>query len=168
MQTGNWASFSLLCVFEVPITVWRPREDELLLSLVMPRGKSSQYPHPSHSRTHSGLRMQLQGSRACESTAWRAMSQSCQTDSPECLRLLYQQPKGPDPWSGSHSSCVLHRSVVSYSLRLHGLCPPGASVHGISQKGILEWVAVSSFRGSSWPRDPHPLCLLPWQEDFHH
>ena len=30
---------------------------------------------------------------------------------------------------------------------------PGFSVHGIFQAGILEWVAVSFSRGSSWPRD---------------
>ena len=30
---------------------------------------------------------------------------------------------------------------------------PGFSVHGILQAGILEWVAVSSSRGSSPPRD---------------
>ena len=31
--------------------------------------------------------------------------------------------------------------------------PPGSSVHGISQAGILEWVAISFSRGSSSPRD---------------
>ena len=31
--------------------------------------------------------------------------------------------------------------------------PPGSSVHGILQARILEWVATSSFRGSSQPRD---------------
>ena len=31
--------------------------------------------------------------------------------------------------------------------------PPGSSVHGIFQVRILEWVAISYFRGSSWPRD---------------
>ena len=31
--------------------------------------------------------------------------------------------------------------------------PPGSPVHGISQARILEWVAISSSRGSSWPRD---------------
>ena len=31
--------------------------------------------------------------------------------------------------------------------------PPGSSVYGISQARILEWVALSSSRGSSWPRD---------------
>ena len=30
---------------------------------------------------------------------------------------------------------------------------PGFSVHGISQANILEWVAISSSRGSSPPRD---------------
>ena len=31
--------------------------------------------------------------------------------------------------------------------------PPGSSVHGIFQATILEWVAISFSRGSSWPRD---------------
>ena len=31
--------------------------------------------------------------------------------------------------------------------------PPGSSVHGISQARILEWVAMPSSKGSSWPRD---------------
>ena len=36
---------------------------------------------------------------------------------------------------------------------------PGSSVHGISQSGILEWVAISFSWGSSWPRDQtHLSC----------
>ena len=31
--------------------------------------------------------------------------------------------------------------------------PPGSSVHEIFQGRILQWVAFSSSRGSSWPRD---------------
>ena len=31
--------------------------------------------------------------------------------------------------------------------------PPGSSVHGILQARILEWAAMLSSRGSSWPRD---------------
>ena len=31
--------------------------------------------------------------------------------------------------------------------------PQGSSVHGISQARILEWVAISFSRGSSWPRN---------------
>ena len=30
---------------------------------------------------------------------------------------------------------------------------PGSSIHGIFQVIILEWVAISFSRGSSWPRD---------------
>ena len=39
------------------------------------------------------------------------------------------------------------------ALRPHGCSPPGSSVHRTFQARILEWVAVSSSRGSSWPRD---------------
>ena len=31
--------------------------------------------------------------------------------------------------------------------------PPDSSVHGILQARMVEWVAISSFSGSSWPRD---------------
>ena len=31
--------------------------------------------------------------------------------------------------------------------------PPGSSVHGVLQARILEWVAMSSSRGSSWLRE---------------
>ena len=42
--------------------------------------------------------------------------------------------------------------------------PPGASVHGILQARILEWVDISYSRGSSGPRDwTTSLKLLHWQ-----
>jgi len=54
-------------------------------------------------------------------------------------------------------ACVLnHFSRV-------GLCdpmdcsPPGSSVHGILQAGILEWVAISYSRGASQTRDQ--ICI---------
>ena len=55
-------------------------------------------------------------------------------------------------------------SVVSYSLQPHGLySPPGSSVHRISQARILEWVAISSSRRSSRPRDrTHVSCPSRW------
>ena len=38
--------------------------------------------------------------------------------------------------------------------------PPGSSVHGIVQARTLEWVAISSPRGSSWPKDwTHVSCI---------
>ena len=86
------------------------------------------------------------------------------------------------------SSVQFSRSVVSDSLRPHEsqharppcpsptpqlsptLCnpvdcrPPCSSVRRILQARILEWVAMPSSRGSSWPRDQtYSSCLLHWQ-----
>ena len=38
--------------------------------------------------------------------------------------------------------------------------PPGSSVHGILLARILEWVAISFSRGSSWPRDQTRISCL--------
>ena len=54
-----------------------------------------------------------------------------------------------------------HHYICCYCLFSHvrtfatpwTIAPPGSSVHGISQARILEWVVISFYRGSSWPRD---------------
>ena len=48
-----------------------------------------------------------------------------------------------------------HCSVMSNSLWPQGLqsSPPDSSVHEVFQARILEWLAISFFRGSSRPRD---------------
>ena len=38
--------------------------------------------------------------------------------------------------------------------------PPGSSVHGILQVEILEGIAMSSSRGSSWPRDQTYISFI--------
>ena len=38
--------------------------------------------------------------------------------------------------------------------------PPGSAVHGILQARILEWVAISSSRGSSPPRDQTQVSYI--------
>ena len=43
-------------------------------------------------------------------------------------------------------SCPTFCDTLDYS-------PPGSSAHGIFQSRILEWVATSYSRGSSWSRD---------------
>ena len=61
--------------------------------------------------------------------------------------------------------CVyLHEhSVLSDSLLHYGLQPADLLVHGISQARILERVAISSFRGSSWARDQTQVsCIGKW------
>ena len=46
---------------------------------------------------------------------------------------------------------------------------PGSSVHGILQARILEWVAISSSRGSSQPRDTTAAPATPvLQVDYLH
>ena len=38
--------------------------------------------------------------------------------------------------------------------------PPGTSIHEIFQERALEWVSISSSRGSSWPKDQtHVSCV---------
>ena len=64
-------------------------------------------------------------------------------------------------------SCVSSRDTLCGRAQLClTLCdpvdcsPPGFSVHGILQVGILEWVAISFSRGSSCPRDQtHISCI---------
>ena len=52
----------------------------------------------------------------------------------------------------SLQSCLTLWDPMDYS-------PPGSSVHGILLAKILEWVALPSSRGSSWPRD---RTQVPW------
>ena len=55
-------------------------------------------------------------------------------------------------------SCWTSLCAVAVVVESSTLCdtidcsPPGSSVHGISQAGILEWVAISFSRGSFWCR----------------
>ena len=37
---------------------------------------------------------------------------------------------------------------------------PGFSVHGLFQARVLEWVAISFCKGSSWPRDWNQVCIV--------
>ena len=55
-------------------------------------------------------------------------------------------PLSPMKWSEVAQSCPTLCDPMDCS-------PPGSSVHGIFQAWILEWVAISFSRGSSWPRD---------------
>ena len=53
--------------------------------------------------------------------------------------------------------CAHSHSVMSDSCDPMDCSPPGSSVHGILQARILEWVLISSSRGSSRPRDQTPV-----------
>ena len=58
------------------------------------------------------------------------------------------------------------RSVVSNSLRPVDCGPPGSSVHGILQAGILKWFAIPFSKGPSWPMDrtlaSYVFCIGRW------
>ena len=64
-------------------------------------------------------------------------------------------------WSEVAQSCLTLYDPVDCN-------PPGSSVHGILQARILEWAAISFFRGSSRPRDRTWVsgiagrCFIPW------
>ena len=53
-----------------------------------------------------------------------------------------------EPWAG----CMLSLQSCATLCNPMDCSPPGFSVHGIFQARLLEWVAVPSSRGSSWPR----------------
>ena len=61
----------------------------------------------------------------------------------------------PSGGNGLCCACV-HAKLLHLYLTLCDVMdriPLDSSVHGILQAGILEWVAISSSRGSSQPRD---------------
>ena len=70
-------------------------------------------------------------------------------------------------WMKLQRTCLLsHFSCVWLFVMLMDCSPPGSSVHGILQASILKWVAMSSSRGSSQPRDrthiPCDFCIDRW------
>ena len=86
---------------------------------------------------------------------WLFLASSCHLAS-----IISPGPTYPN----SMSAC----SVAQWCLTLCNpldCSPPGSSVYGILQARILEWVAISFFRGSSWPRDQTPIscisCMTP-------
>ena len=55
---------------------------------------------------------------------------------------------------------MLSRSVESDSCNPIDCTLPGSSVHGILQARILEWVAISFYRESFWPRDQTQVSCI--------
>ena len=87
----------------------------------------------------------------------------CQSLLQHCLQQSRhgKQPKCPS----TVCVCLVAQSHLTLCDPMD--CSPGSSVHGIILTRILEWVAISSSRGSSQPRD-WTLCLwhlLHWQAD---
>ena len=97
------------------------------------------------------------------------------------IQAQWKMPRESSSWCVCVCVCVRACACVCECPRAHTpakllqLCPtlcypmdcspPGSSVHGILQARILEWVAMTSFRGSSRTKDrTHiSLTLLHWQ-----
>ena len=74
----------------------------------------------------------------------------------------YTGGAGQVPWDTHMHATLLQQHLTLYDLI--GCSPPGSYVHGILQAGILEWVAISSSRGSSNSRiKPASLTSLALQ-----
>ena len=59
-------------------------------------------------------------------------------------------------------ACMYPQSLIPVQLFCNSMdCSPlDSSFHGISQARILEWVAISFSRGSSWPRDWNHISYI--------
>ena len=72
-----------------------------------------------------------------------------------CHEKVVQSPLGrlsPVSWLSLKVKVLVAQSCPTLWDTM-GCSPPGSSVHGILQARILGWVAMSSSRGSSWPRN---------------
>ena len=62
--------------------------------------------------------------------------------------------------AGTEVSCLLSGSLLSALCDPMDCSLPGSPVHGLLQVRILEWIAISYSRESSWPRDrTHTSCV---------
>ena len=81
-------------------------------------------------------------------------SYTCQTTCSTCFSFQVQKcSRSPTHKGVPFQVYVLVAKLCPTLFDPRDCSLPGSSVHGIFQVRILEWVAISSSRGSSWPRD---------------
>ena len=74
-----------------------------------------------------------------------------------CTELLQAVQTG----STTYTCCACSLTQSRPTLFNPKYCrPPSSSIQGIFQARKLEWVAISSSRGSSWPRDQTSVCCV--------
>ena len=83
---------------------------------------------------------------------------------PECIILSPNDSPKEDVRTLHFLTIIYHLFTNASDLHscsvVSGTLQPASSVHGILQSRILEWVAISSSRGSSQPRDgTHISCI---------
>ena len=93
-------------------------------------------------------------------TSWPSVLLHCRVGggSPGWREAQRLAEGGDGVWALAH--CGLHAQSCPTPCDPMGCSPPGSSVQEILQARILEWVAISYSRGSSWPRDwTRVLCI---------
>ena len=70
-----------------------------------------------------------------------------------CEELTWKDPDAGKDWRREEKRTTEEEMVVIHLMSWDDCSQPCSSVNGISQARILEWVAISFSRGSSWPRD---------------
>ena len=93
--------------------------------------------------------------------SWKGLWPWCACDSQSMIMLPFM---AKEKWSHIWGGCVHAPSCLTLCDPMD-CSPPGSSVHGIFQGRILEWIAIASSMGSSWPQElnSHLLRLLHWQ-----
>ena len=72
--------------------------------------------------------------------------------------FLWAKEHGQIKWI--YCGCLLVAQSCPTLYDLVGCSPLGSPVHGILQARILDWVAMSFSKGSSWPRDQTPFSCM--------
>ena len=109
-----------------------------------------------------------EGQTLKDSTCMRNLQQS---NSEAGSRMVVAETRGRGKWGTAVCVCTRTRAHT-HTQSCPTLCDPmdcrlpGSSVHGILQARTLEWVAISSSRGSSRPRNrtrvSHISCIGRW------
>ena len=65
-------------------------------------------------------------------------------------------------WGPKSSESEVTQSCLTLCIPMD-CSPPGSSLHGIFQARVLEWIAISFSKGSSWTRDRTWVsCIAGW------
>ena len=119
------------------------------------------YPFSPKHPSHPNCRIRAPGARQQGLTGYSFQIQHSQwflmPPRPECLVPVSCIPVGSPHLRFSVSVYVLVTQSCPTLCDPMDCSPPGSSVHGILQARILEWVAISSSRGSSRPKDQTPV-----------
>ena len=149
LTSGSW---------EGEIILNNPGESSIIINLIRRKAWGSERGQWSKGWTmkHSADGRRGHMSRNAGSL-WNCQEAQSPLDSPQGIHLNFRT-------SDLQNYAIINMGCFAQSCPI--LChpkdcsPPGSSVHGIFQARILEWVAISFSRGSSWPRDwAHISCV---------